>query len=132
MTDQRKAGKKMKPFYSEEYYKEFWNKFLVPVPGEDYINLEGELQSIIDDLLANGMPESAIFAIQKIEVPKLIEKCTKLVLKEMQIIKDVEAGKASFGYTTHLQENQHLYDFRTRFEFNCLQLREFKRKYGYA
>lgn len=118
----------MKPMFSEEYYRKNWDRFIKKVPGSDYINLEEELNhkmSIFKDL-----PEEAQKLLVPIKAQEVIEEATKLVYKEMATIKDLEAGKSSFGYTTQGQENQARYELRTRFDFNCLQLADFKKRYS--
>ena len=47
----------------------------------------------------------------------------------MREVRAVREGRASLGYTTHLQEIRARYEFEARFEFNCLQLADFKKKY---
>ena len=103
----------MKAIFSEEYYKMNWERFLVKVPGNDYFNAEGKLD-----------------CIRKIEAKKIAVELNALVHRELQVVKDVEAGKASFGMITASQEYKAKADFRKRFEFNCLQLKYFCEKYG--
>ena len=42
----------MKPLFSEQYYKDHWDEFLKRVPGEDYINLEADLDRELAERLA--------------------------------------------------------------------------------
>lgn len=118
----------MKARFSEEYYREFWDEFLKKVPGEDYINLEAELANAMK--VYAGLPETALAIICKMEAGKIAEHCMELVKKQMRRIADIDAGRASFGCTTQRQEIQLRGEFRKRFEFNCLQLKDFKAKYG--
>ena len=120
----------MKALFSEDFYYEFWDKFLEPIPGDDFINLEGEIQKTEKWLQESGIPEIAWSVVVKQEAQKLADKCKAMVLRERQIIRDIDAGIATFGYTTRRQEIEARGDFRKRFEFNCLQLRDFRKKYG--
>lgn len=120
----------MNAIFSEEYYRKYWDEFLKPVPGDDFIDLEGTLKRTMERYIKNGMPSKAVPYVEKMEAEKLIKACTDLVRKEKAVVEEVEAGKASFGMMTYSQETQARARYRKRFEFNCLQLRDFKEKYG--
>lgn len=120
----------MKPLFSEEYYRNNWYKFIQRVPGENYIDLEGDLARVMRQYIENGMPKEALPIVERMEAEKLVERCLKLVKKEMVTVKQVESGNASFGMTTKLQEIQARADFRKRFEFNCLQLADFRKAHN--
>ena len=120
----------MKALFSEEYYRKYWNDFLVPVPGEDYINLESELEKAMKVYKESGISKEAILVVEKREAEKLAEKCNILVHKELDQLKRILSGKASFGMTTQLQESQKRGEFRRRFEFNCLQLSDFRKNHN--
>lgn len=123
----------MKAMFSEEYYRSHWEEMLASARGEHGINLDRELADKLESYKEafKEMPEDA--AAQALEVIKaqvvkqIIEATTKLVLEEMTVVENIEAGKASFGYTTQKQENEAKYNYRKRFEFNCLQLADFKK-----
>lgn len=119
----------MKALFSEDFYYKFWDMFLEPVPGDDFINLVGEIQKTENWLRESGIPELAWPVVIKQEAQKLADRCKAMVMREMKTIRDIDAGVASFGYTTHRQEIEARGEFRKRFEFNCLQLRDFKAKY---
>ena len=36
-------GAPMKALFSEDFYYKYWDMFLEPVPGDDFINLFGEI-----------------------------------------------------------------------------------------
>lgn len=120
----------MKPLYSEEYYRKYWDRFLVPVHGGHYINLEGELQTAMDQYRELGMPEEAIPIVEKMEAEKIAAKCRTLVFEELEVLKRVLSGKSSFGMSTERQEIHARHEFRTRFDFNCLQLADFRKKHN--
>lgn len=117
----------MKSLFSESYYRQNWDRFIKVASGKHYRNLEEELQHQMS--IYNELPQEAINLLVKVEAQKIADSCKALVLEEMQTLKDLEDGKASLGYTTHNQEIRARSEFHQRFEFNCLQLADFKKKY---
>ena len=120
----------MKALFSEEYYRKYWKSFLVPVPGEDFVDLESELGAAMKVYKESGISESALAVVEKMEAKKIAEKCNQLVHKELKTLNEIMSGKASFGMTTQLQETQKRGEFRRRFEFNCLQLSDFRKNHN--
>lgn len=120
----------MKPLFSENYYRKYWNEFLQRVPGENYINLEEELTNVMRQYRDYGMPVEALPIVEKMEAEKLAERCLINVKKSLETIKRVECGKSSFGRITELQEIQARAEFKKRFDFNCLQLADFRKAHG--
>lgn len=118
----------MKSTFSEQYYRMNWEKFIKPIPGEHYINLEYDLKHALEIYV--GLPTEAIEILKKIEAKKIVDKCTEQLKKNMEVVKKLKAGKTSLGYTTQTQEIHAAHELVTRFEFNCLQLADFKKKYG--
>lgn len=117
----------MKARFSEEYYRTNWDRFIKETNDGDYINLEHKLQyrmSIYKDL-----PTDALEKIEKIEAQKIVDDFTGELKKRMKMINDLESGKSSLGYTTKIQEVHEMGRIRQRFEFNCIQLADFKKKY---
>lgn len=121
----------MKPLFSETYYRKNWDRFMRPVPGEHYINLEADLEREMRCYVEAGLDDASLDVIRKHEAGKIIKRASRLVRDEMRVVERVEAGEASFGYTTLTQELQARADFRKRFEFNCYQLSVFRKKYGF-
>lgn len=120
----------MKSLFSEQYYKNHWDEFLKRVPGDDYINLEAELEREMKVLREVGLTEEQLKVVEPIYAKPIAEKCHTLVMKELKTLKAVMAGEAGWGYTTKRQDIEAEYRFRTRFDFNCLQLREFKKNHN--
>ena len=120
----------MKPLFSEQYYMDHWDEFLKRVPGDDYINLEGELEREMRVLREVGLTDDQLKLVEPIYAKPIADRCHTLVLKELKTMKAVLVGEADFGYTTKRQNIEAQYRFRTRFEFNCLQLREFKKNHN--
>ena len=122
----------MKAIFSEQYWYEKWDEMLVPAPGEDYINLEAKMDREVAPLDGLGITEAQMWKIRCEYAKPIAAEATALVRKELKTLKDIDSGRAQWGYTTALQEIHHDYEFRQRFEFNCIQLRDFKRKYNIA
>lgn len=119
----------MKAVHSREFYLRNWDRFIQRVPGDEYINLEEELKREMRTFDGIGLDDQALATIERIQAQAIIERTDKKVRKQMATVKAVEAGTASFGYTTQRQEIEARAEFRTRFEFNCLQLAIFREKY---
>lgn len=122
----------MKAMHSEQYYRDNWDSFIKKVPGTNYINLEADMQILMQPFIDAGLPDEAIEILKKQNAQVVVDKCKQLVYSELYVIQRIEAGESSFGYTTEIQENKARSDYRLRFEFNCLQLSDFKKKYGVA
>ena len=120
----------MKSIYSEDFYRTHWAEFLKPVLGEDYINLEGELETAMRVYRAAKIDEAALSIITKAKAVELADRCKSLVMREMQTVKKLDSGAASFGMRTQWQEREQRKNFIQRFEFNCLQLADFRKTHG--
>ena len=119
----------MKAQYTEDYYRANWDRFIKEVPGEHYINLEQDLENSLSIYKDVELLADALEILRKTEAKKIVQKCKELVYKEMALLKNLDAGKASLGYTTEIQEIRARTELRQRFEFNCYQLAQFKKKY---
>ena len=129
----------MKPLFTEEFYTTHWDHFLDPMStphctplehSDDYINLEGELAHTMEGYKQLGLPEAALPTIEQMEAKKLAERGREICMRQLKTQKELDAGTACFGYTTHRQEIEARGDFRKRFEFNCLQLKLFKQNHN--
>jgi len=126
----------MKAVHSEEYFRKYWDKLLPKnnlSNNKHHINLEAWLEDRMEVYKdCDGVAEEAIIIIRNIEATKIADECEKMLRDDMRIIKAVNEGKATFGFTTMNQETAHRADFVERFEFNCLQLADFRKKYNLA
>ena len=120
----------MKPRFSEDYYRLYWGEFLKPVPSEDYMDLEGELEYAMKRYDNLCLPEEQINVVRKYEAQKLAKKCMEIVQEQKRVLIAIRGGKAAWGYTCKWQETMHEKEYIQRFEFNCLQLRDFNAKYN--
>ena len=125
----------MKPLYNEQYYREQLDWFLThrgTCKFDDCINLEEELNVAMDLYKRAGLPDEALVFIRKAEAQKIADSCKKLLMKELGVVRRITAGASSFGYTCARQEVEAIEDFRARFDFNCLQYADFRKKYDLA
>lgn len=129
----------MKPLHTEEYYLSQWERFLDPMSTphctplihcDNYINLEGDLAHYIEEYKQLGIPEAALPTLEQMEAKKLAERGREICMRQLKVQKELDAGTATFGYTTHRQEIEARADFRNRFEFNCIQLKLFKQNHN--
>jgi hypothetical protein len=127
IRNREQEGKNMKARLSEEYYRKNWDRFIKGSSSQDYMNLEKDL--IAKMSIFQELPEKAIEILTKIKAQEIVDETTKRLYEKMAVIKQIETGNASLGYTTQLQETQARQELVTRFEFNCLQLADFKKKY---
>lgn len=117
----------MKARFSEDYYKENWERFIKETHDGDYINLEEILQYKMS--IYSELPQEAFEMVEKIEAKKIADKFTAELKERMKMVSAIESGKSGIGYTTQIQENREKDRIITRFEFNCYQLTVFKKKY---
>lgn len=120
----------MKTLHTEQYYREKWYDFLKPTHTEYYIDMQNELDCNMRTFLDMGFSDEQLEIIRKVEAQKVADACKEKCYKQMNIVKGILDGSISFGYTTQTQEIRARKEFRQRFEFNCLQLADFKKKYG--
>ena len=124
----------MKALFTETYYREHWEQFLEDahrfLTTKHAVDLEGDLAAYMKTYEAAGLPAPVLELLRQQEAQCLADKMAALVHEEMRVIREVEASRASFGYTTYSQEYRKRFEYRTRFEFNCLQLADFRKKYN--
>lgn len=115
----------MKLRIPKEVYKMNWKLFIEKYG--DKADLESKLRKAMS--IYNGLPESAITVITKIEAQKIADACKSFLVPEKEAIERIEAGKASLGYTTKQQEISAMREMVERFEFTAICLALFKKKY---
>ena len=91
--------------------------------------MEADLALLMRGFEEAGLPEEALIVIRKQQAQKIADKVKEMVQEDLSLAKKVDAGTADFGYTTERQETEARFRFRTRFDFNCLQLADFRKKY---
>ena len=120
----------MKAVHTKEFYLKHWDHFIKRIPGDNYLNLEQELNRTMAAFKDAGLPEEALEVITGMEAKKIADHAFKVVRRMMNTINEVNNGTSSFGYTTEQQEIAARAEYVKRFEFNCLQLSMFCEKYG--
>ena len=123
----------MKAIHSAEYYEKYWDRYMKPVRDWHihYMNLEEELKDCLawmqyPEFEGHTITEEQGKNIQRAYAKQIAERVEKELREDMRVIRDVESGKTSFGYTTQNQEIAFRHEFRDRWEFNCYQLSKFK------
>ena len=109
-------------------YIEFYDRFM-----RDYSDT-ADLESKLDKAMAiyndAGLTQEAIAIIRKKEATDIARRCKEGLIPKKEAIERIEAGKATLGYTTELQEIAARRELVERFEFTAICLAVFKRKYG--
>ena len=120
----------MQATFSKEYYIKYWDRFLEYTPDPNYFNLEDSMERAMRVYHEVGVPEDKMEPFIKMEAEKIRNYAYSICKKMQKTLEEVNAGKASFGFTTKTQEIRERADYTKRFEFNCLQLAVFCEKYG--
>jgi hypothetical protein len=125
----------MKAVHSEQYYRGIWQELISKRSDSYYMNLEERMEQAMNQILEamEGVPaeqrEKAVDALKGAQAKRIAEAAEKTIREEMAMVKRVESGKASRGYSDRAQATRYKAQMRIRFEFNCLQLADFKKKY---
>lgn len=122
----------MKAVHTAEYFEQY--KTLLFEKYRKDCDFEGSLKQemIFNDFsaLPEEVREKAEMACTQISAKKVYENGRANLTKTMRTIKEVEAGRASLGYTTMRQEISAMHDLVEGFEFSCYMLAEFRKKYN--
>ena len=121
----------MKARYSEKYYRDNWDRFM----NSSRMNFEKDLEHYMSGVseglaeLPEEVAEQALSVIRKEYARKIIANAKDRLLEEQKMICRIERGESSLGYISKTQEIQEMAKLVMMFEFNCLQLRDFTKKY---
>lgn len=107
-------------------YMNFYDRFMEAY--SDTADLEGKLEKAME--IYNGFPQEALEIIRKKEAADIAKRCKDALIPKKEAIERIEAGEASLGYTTKLQEIAAMRELVERFEFTAICLAVFKKKYG--
>lgn len=120
----------MKAIHSEEYYSKYHDQ-LMKKYGR-LCNYEEQVQRHVPDLtmIPAEQRETVKNIIATDAARKIVSEATATLKQTMQTIKDINAGRASLGYTTAVQEISARHDVVEGFEFACYVLHLFKKKYN--
>lgn len=122
----------MKALFSREYYEKHWDELINPVMSQYYINLEADFERDMECYKQPGIDQKLIEMIELRVASNLADKCYNMCMEHARKITALLNGSASMGYVTKIQEEKAVFEFRKRFDFNCLQLAIFKEKHGIA
>ena len=116
-----------KTMYTEEYYSAMWDRMAKQYTKNDP---EKDLEIVMKAYRDLDLPESAKEVILQIEAKKVYDFISNTLKGTMRTINAILSGKASLGYTTEMQEIQARHEIREGFEFDCLRLADFRKKYS--
>lgn len=121
-----------KTLYMESYYRKCWNRLFEKY--RNHMDLEKDLDWFTPTFeeLPEDLREQAKMVARKIGAVKVADRAKERLLKDMRMIQKIRDGKASLGYTSEKQRVERWHMMQERFEFECLQLKEFKEKYNIA
>ena len=120
------GGIPMKSVYSENYYRENMDRFLKQYAKNADLEHDLDLKMTGFDML----PEEALAVVRKMQAKKVYVAHKEWCMKRMQMIQRIESGKSSLGFTSRTQEIHELHNIRQEFEFTCLMVADFRKKYG--
>lgn len=116
----------MKTNFTKEFYEEHFDRFI----KESKMNLEEELQIKTDFLNGIDIPEDSVKKIKTTYAKEIAKKTEEELKKRMAIIRDIESGKASLGYSDLHQSAVETSRYIRIFEFDCYQLSKFKKDHN--
>jgi 1-aminocyclopropane-1-carboxylate deaminase/D-cysteine desulfhydrase-like pyridoxal-dependent ACC family enzyme len=116
----------MKTNFTKEFYEEHFDRFI----KDSKMNLEEKLTFNLKFLEGIELPEDAIEKIRNSYAKEIAEKAEKELKERMKVIKGLENGSISFGYTTENQEIRERSNYIRIFEFDCFQLSKFKKDHN--
>ena len=120
----------MKATYSEEYFMKYWNEFMKPVTGGHYMNLEEELNHTLRCFDGLNIPADKMEPVEKRYAGEIADRAKSKLMETMRMIQRIQRGEASLGYTTINQNISEMHELTRRFEFNCLQLKVFRKAHN--
>jgi hypothetical protein len=116
-----------KTMFTENYYRDMWDRLVEKYTKNDP---EKDLEITMKAYRDLDLPESAKEVILQIEAKKVYDFISDTLKGTLRTLNAILSGKASLGYTTERQEIQARHEIREGFEFDCLRLADFKKKYN--
>lgn len=113
--------------FSENYYRENWEKLSKKYPDNDP---DKDLATCMEVYADAGIGHDAMEKIMNIEARKVYDVHKDALKKTRNALVRILSGKASLGYTTKRQEIEKMRDLRIGFEFDCVRLADFRKKYN--
>lgn len=116
-----------KTMFTENYYRDLWDNLVEKYTKNDP---EKDLEIMMKAYMDLDLPESAKEVILQIEAKRVYDFISDTLKGTLRTLNAILSGKASLGYTTKIQEIQAMHDLREGFEFDCLRLSDFRKKYN--
>ena len=120
----------MKTEYTEGYYRSIWNEMMNGRGARHYMNFEEDLEALMKPYSQHGFPEQAFEVIRKEMAKRVCSAAKEDLLKIRETVLALRSGNASLGNVSMRDEIVGRHELIQRFEFNCLQLADFKKKYN--
>lgn len=115
----------MKALHTENFYRKYWGEF----QSKSKMNLDRELKWRTDGM-NDVLDAENLKRAMKVVAKLIADEAEAELRKTMKMVQDLEAGRSSLGYTHELQEVAEMARLRRMFEFDCLQLRDFREKWA--
>lgn len=116
-----------KTMYTENYYRDLWDRLSEKYTKNDP---EKDLEITMKAYRDLDLPKQAQEVILQIEAKRVHDFISNTLKGTLRTLNAILSGKASLGYTTKKQEVQAMHDLREGFEFDCLRLADFRKKYN--
>lgn len=129
----------MKATCSEKYYRESFDMFLEKYERRFYCDYEGDLAVMLErfhlDELPKELPEATKAEMREFAISicakKIADEARPFLVRQMNIIKAVKAGKAEVGDSYNpIQALRDWGELVEGFEFACYALAQFKKNHG--
>lgn len=122
----------MKATHSEEFFRMYQDELFKKYRKD--CDFEYDLKVLLMGIDFSALPkesrEKAESIYIQMQAKKVYDTAKATLMKKMKTIKDIKAGRASLGYTTRTQEISEWHDLNEGFEFSCLMLADFRKKYN--
>ena len=116
-----------KTMFTENYYRDLWDRMEKKYTKNDP---EKDLEITMKAYKDLDLQEQVQEVILQIEAKKVYDFISDTLKGTLRTLNAILSGKASLGYTTKIQEVQAMRDLREGFEFDCLRLADFRKKYS--
>ena len=121
----------MESLFSESYYLQKWDIYMEIYEEADLEKKLKKRLKVIDSMPISEADKAKAYKVaEDVEARKIASECREEMLKRAAMIKSLLSGKASLGYTTKQQNIEQIRYLRSKFDFTCLALREFKKAHN--
>lgn len=124
----------MKRLHEENYYRDHWDEMLKPTWERHFMNLEEKLDEIMEPLkeVLPQIGEEKAALVTKAYASMIAEKAFKEIQGQEIVLVNIENGRCDHLYTSLWHKDVELSRMKKRYEFNVVQLKDFKKNHGIA